>query len=391
MFVDILIIFLLLSAIMRGRELGLVRQVCSAVGFFVGLFIGAAIEPRLVNLAHTQLSRALLTLLITLGSAMLFLSLGEFVGVTLKLKLQKHLEELNKADVLLGAGAGAVTLLLTVWLITPILVRLPFQGLTDSVRNSVIVTRLNTTLPPAPNVIAGLGHLIDPNGFPQVFAGLEPAPPSDVPLPKSLGSLLPAVKADKASVVKIEGNGCGGIVEGSGFVAGDGFVATNAHVVAGITNPIVIDNNGSHQGSVILFDPDLDFAVLRVDNLAGKVLKINTGSVASKTPGAVLGYPGGGGFSAGPATVLDEFTAVGRNIYNQGATKRDVLEVKANIIPGNSGGPLINKDGDVIGVVFAESSSYNQVGYALATQKVVSELHQAEVSDSTVSSGTCTD
>lgn len=390
MLVDILIIFLLLSAIIRGRELGLVRQLSSAVGFFVGLFIGAALEPHLVNLAHTQLSRALLTLVITLGCAMLFLSLGEYVGVMLKLKLRHQLHHLDKADVWLGAGAGAVTLLLTIWLITPVLVRLPFPGLQDAVRQSFIVSKLDTTLPPAPNVVAGLGHLVDPNGFPQVFAGLEPTPPSGVTLP-NLGTMLPAVKADQDSVVKIEGDGCGGVVEGSGFVAGNGFIATNAHVVAGIAHPVVIDKNGTHTTNVVWFDPNLDFAVLRVDDLAGKVLQINTNAVAPKTPGAVLGYPGGGGFTADPASVLDTFTAIGRNIYDQGTTKRDVLEVKATIIPGNSGGPLINRQGQVIGVVFAESSTYNQVGYALATQKVVSELHQAEQSDSTVSSGACTD
>ncbi len=390
MIVDILIVFLLLSALLRGRELGFVRQVFSALGFFVGLFIGASLQPHFVNIAHTQLSRSLITLLLTLGCAMLFLTMGEYVGVSLKLRLQRHLVAINKADVFLGAGAGALTLLITIWLIAPILVRLPFPGLQDAVRQSFIVSKLDSNLPPAPNVVAGLVNFIDPNGFPEVFAGLEPTPPSNVKLP-NLGSMLPAVKADQASVVKVQGDGCGGVVEGSGFVAGDGFVVTNAHVIAGILHPAVYDNNGVHTTNIVWFDPNLDFAVLRVDNLAGKILKFNTNSVAPKSPGAVLGYPGGGSFTARPASVLEQFTAVGRNIYDKGSTKRDVLEVKAIIIPGNSGGPLINKNGEVIGVVFAESSSYNQVGYALSAPKVVSEIHQAEARNTTVSSGSCTD
>ncbi len=389
MIVDIIIVCLLLSALMRGRELGFVRQIFSAAGFFGGLFLGAIIGPKIVNLTHTQISRALLTFVITFGFAMLLLTISELLGLNLKLRLQHHLQRLNRADILLGAFAGAVTLLIAVWLITPVLVRLPFPGLQNAIRQSAIVSHLDTNLPAAPNVVAGLGHLIDPNGFPQVFSGLEPTPPANVKLPTSLGAMLPATKADEASVVKIEGQGCGGVVEGSGFVAGDGFVATNAHVVAGINQPYVLDSNGTHSATVVWFDPNLDFAVLRVNNLAGKTLGINTAHVAAKTPAAVLGYPGGGNFTAGPAMVLDEFTAVGLNIYNQGSTSRSVYEVKANIIPGNSGGPLIEQDGSVIGIVFAESSTYNQVGYALAMQKVVSELHQAESSNIPVGTGSC--
>jgi S1-C subfamily serine protease len=386
MIVDIIIVLLFISALMRGRELGLVRQVFSAVGFFGGLFLGAALEPHLIHFAHTPISRAMLTLGVTLGCAVILLAVGEYIGVVLKLKVQ-HLK-INKADVLLGAVAGGLTLLITVWLVAPVLASLPFPGLQTAVRNSSIVGWLDTSLPAAPNVIADLGHIVDPNGFPQVFTGLEPTPPANASLP-NLGIMDAAVTKDRTSVVKIEGEGCGGIVEGSGFVAGNGFIATNAHVVAGISNPYVLDANGTHRATVVWFDPNLDFAVLRVSDLAGSPLTIDTGHIAQNTPGAVLGYPGGGNFTAVAARVLDEFTALGRNIYGQGTTSRDVYEVKATIIPGNSGGPLIEKNGKVMGVVFAESTTYNQTGYALATSKLVSELHQAEAANSQVSTGSC--
>ena len=230
--------------------------------------------------------------------------------------------------------------------------------------------------------------MIDPNGFPQVFTGLEPSLPTNTPLP-NLGSLTAAVQKDRASVVKIEGRGCGGIVEGSGFVASSGFVVTNAHVVAGVANPVVLDANGEHATEVVWFDPNFDLAVLRVSGLAGKPLDIDTAHAPNGTASVVLGYPGGGPFSAAPATVLSDFTAVGRNIYGQGATSRDVYGIKATVIPGNSGGPLVNRSGAVIGVVFAESTTYNQVGYALATPQVVTELHQAEARNTPVGTGQC--
>lgn len=386
MFVDLIIILLFLTALIRGREIGFIRQLFSTIGFFVGLFIGAALEPHLIGHASSALSRAILALGVTLGCAMLFLSIGEYIGILLKTKLIPL--KANTVDVFLGSIGSGLTMLLTIWLVAPVLVTLPFPGLQQAVRSSWIITRIDRSLPSAPNVFADLGHIIYPNGFPQVFMGLEPSLPTNTPLP-NLGSLNAAVQKDEASVVKIEGRGCGGIVEGSGFVAGTDFVVTNAHVVAGVTNPVVLDTNGEHSTTTVWFDPNLDLAVLRVHNLAGSPLTISTNHAPNGTASAVLGYPGGGSFTADPASTLSEFTAVGRNIYGQGQTSRDVYGVKANIIPGNSGGPLVTRDGAVIGVVFAESTTYNQVGYALTTPQVVNELHQAEARNTAVSTGPC--
>lgn len=386
MIVDILIVLFLISSVVRGREIGFVRQLFSAIGFFGGLFIGVWLQQHFIHLTDTTVSRAMLSLLFTLGSAMLFLSIGEYVGVILKRKLMQR--TIDGADALVGAVAGGLTLLITIWLVTPVLVQLPFVSLQKSVKNSVIISELNSSLPSVPNFMSRLGRLIDPNGFPQVFSGLEPAISTNVSLP-DLGEFNAAVKKDMASVVKIEGRGCGGIVEGSGFVSSDGFVVTNAHVVAGVASPYILDANGQHQATVVWFDPNLDLAVLRTDNLAGKPLTMSADRLAQNANAAVLGYPGGGNFSARAAKVLDEFMANGRNIYDEGNTVRDVYEVKADIIPGNSGGPLIDKNGVVRGVVFAQSTTYDKVGYALTMQKVIADVHTAETQNRQTQTGGC--
>ena len=384
--VDILIVLFLLSALFRGREIGFIQQLCSTVGFFGGLLIGAVLEPHTVSLAHSPLSRSMVTLLTTLGSAFLFLIIGEYAGVIMKHKLQDR--PLNAADNGLGSVLSAVSVLVAVWLGSSILSNIPYPSLQSQIRSSHIIAALNRNLPAAPNIIADLGHLIDPNGFPNVFIGSEPSPPDKINLPSS-SALAAAVAKDKAAVVKLEGRGCGGIVEGSGFVVGDNLVATNAHVVAGIERPYVVDSNGTHSAVAIWFDPDLDFAVLRVSNLAGSPLVISTSKVPHGTAAAALGYPGGGGFVAEPASVLDQFTATGRNIYNQGSTDRDIYEIAADIIPGNSGGPLVAADGTVIGIIFAQSTTYNHVGYALTTADAVHEVSQAAAQDQAVSTGSC--
>lgn len=388
MLIDIIIVILFISALFRGREIGFVRQALSTIGFVAGLLIGALIEPHVIGLAHTTLSRSLLTLFVTLGFGIILLSVGEYVGILLKDRLQTRLPKIDLADIYAGALAGGLTLLIVVWLLAPVLTTLPFLSLQKAVKTSYIASKLTGALPPAPNVIADLGHLIDPNGFPQVFRGLEPTPPSNISAP-NLGPLQPAINADKASVVKIEGHGCGGVVEGSGWVAGPGIIATNAHVIAGVKNPVIIDTNGEHQATPIWFDPNLDFAVLRVNDLAGGTLSINKSHIAKGTASAVLGYPGNGGFSAQPAAIMDEFIANGRNIYNQGNTQRDVFELRAKIIPGNSGGPLVDKNGEVIGIVFAESTTYKHVGYALTMSQVVGGLNQAEAQNQATSTGSC--
>ena len=104
---------------------------------------------------------------------------------------------------------------------------------------------------------------------------------------------------------------------------------------------------------------------------------------------AVLGYPGGGNFKADPAAIIDAFAAEGRNIYNQGSATREIYSMKADIISGNSGGPLIDKEGQVIGVVFAHSVTYQHVGYALTMPDVIKELGAAKAANTVTGTGTC--
>ena len=386
MLVDILIVIFCLGNAYRGRHSGFVRQFFSTAGFFGGLFLGSWLQPHFVNLAHTAEARSLVIIAATLGCALAGLTLGEYIGLHLKRRF--FIKPINKVDNNLGSILGIVTLLLAVWLMASVAIGLPSNTVRSAIRSSKIITEFNRLLPPAPAVIAQLGRLIDPNGFPDVFAGNEPILRSKVNLP-ALGDLTTAVTKDEGSVLRIRGQGCGGIVSGSGFVVGPNLVATNAHVVAGIEHPYAQDTNGTHNAQVVWFDPELDLAVLRVSNLAGHSLTIDTTRVNHGTPAAVLGYPGGGNFNAGPAAVIDEFNATGYDIYGHGNTNRDVYEIQANIIPGNSGGPLVAQNGSVLGIVFAESTTYNHVGYALTSAQIDGELKQAAHHTQTVSTGSC--
>jgi S1-C subfamily serine protease len=387
MLVDLIIILVVIVTVVRNMGSGFVRQLFSATGFFVGLLVGRYVETFTLKLVHTPNSRALVTVVTILGIALVGLTVGEYVGVKLKAKSMKS-RRFNSVDNGLGTILTAITMLLFVWLTASVISNLPATKLKSDIKKSQIISALDSIMPPAPTVISDLGKIIDPNGFPDVFLGSEPIPKSHVNLP-SLGDLAAAVSKDQASVVRIQGLGCGGIISGSGFVVRNDIVATNAHVVAGISNPIVEDSNGRHKAEVISFDPNLDLAILKVSGLAGKPLPIDLGNINAGTPGAVVGYPGGGSFNASPAAVMEEFDAIGQNIYGTQKTERDVYEIQADVIPGNSGGPLIEENGSVMGVVFAESTTYSHVGYALAMEKVSTEINQAANSNTQVSTRQC--
>jgi S1-C subfamily serine protease len=384
--IDILIILGAILSLVRGYQVGFVRQFFSTAGFFLGLWLGALLQKHTVLLAHSQSGKAIVTLATTLGMAVILMTIGELVGARVKHRIQPG--KLNRPDEVFGSGLGLLSLLLLIWLGAAILADYPSAGVQRTVSQSKIVAYLDNHLPAAPGVISGLSKLIDPNGFPQVFTGREPVP-QHANISPSLAGFQQAVDDTDVSVVKIEGPGCGGVVEGSGFVVGEGLVVTNAHVVAGIHLPFVHDSNGTHRATAIWFDPNLDLAVLRTRNLAGPPLKFTDVGVPKGSRAAALGYPGGGPFSAEAAVVLDQFVATGRNIYGQGQTERDVYELDAHIIPGNSGGPVITSDGQVIGVVFAESTTYPHTGYALAAHKVAEEVKAAVARNQTVNTSHC--
>ena len=164
MLIDGIIILFAISALFRGREIGFVRQAFSTIGFFSGLFLGAWLQPETVKLVQTAGSRSLVTILTTVGTALVFLTIGEYIGIAVKRRVLMN--RLNHFDNLFGSVLSVITLLLGVWLGTAIVGSLPSPAAQAAIQNSRIITLLDKNLPSAPAVIAGLGQLVDPNRFP---------------------------------------------------------------------------------------------------------------------------------------------------------------------------------------------------------------------------------
>jgi len=383
---DILIILFLIFMASRGAKIGFTREIFATTGFIISIFLAAIVIPILIKGIPSPDSRAFWTVVLLLTFIFIFLTLGEWIGNQVKIKLMS--KSLDRPDKILGGVLRVFGGIIFIWLATSTLMRLPYPGLTSEIQQSKIIGIVNKDFPTAPKFTTTIGNIIAPNGFPLVFLGNEPLVNKHISL-ETTPQLNDAVNEDEASVVKIQGLGCGGIVEGSGFVAAKGLVITNAHVVAGIYSPYVLDQNGQHLSKVIYFDPDLDLAILKTSGLYGSPLKINPSVINSETLGAVMGFPGGGDLQAKTAAITSQIIADGKNIYNQGVTSRNIYVVQGEVQQGNSGGPFIDSSGQVDGLIFAKSTVYTDQGYALTMEPISKALNSVIGSDVSVNTGKC--
>ena len=386
--VDWVLLVLVAVAGVHGLRLGAAMQVLSFGGFWLGLFLGALLTPPIARHMHSTLSKTVVAAVVVFGMAGLIGGLGRLLGAQSSSALQRL--RLGPVDSAFGAAVAVFATLVAAWLVATMLVNSRYTSLNAAVKNSRIVRAIDSILPSPPSVFARIESFLANEGFPVVFTGLPPQTLGPVALPTD-AAVRAAVLAAGPSTVQIAGAGCGVIQEGSGFVVAPGYVVTNAHVVAGIEHPLVIDSKGRHNALSMLFDPELDLAVLRVPGLTDPPLKVAAQAVGRGTTGAVLGYPEGGPFTYGAAGVEAAFEATGLDIYGRSQTTRFVYQLAAQVRPGNSGGPLVEPDGLVIGVVFARSTTDPTVGYALATPAVLGDVRKGEAqpANQPVSTGSC--
>lgn len=384
--VDLLLVVITVAWALHGVWLGAAIQVLSFTGVIGGLALGSALAPAAARLTSDQVVRLFISLAVVFLTAALLGGIGRQIGVRLWGALRSL--RLAKLDAAGGAVVAAIAALLSSWLVASMFATAPLRELAAPIHDSVILHTIDEVMPPAPSVFARVQALIGLENLPPAFAGLEPQPTGPLPAPSEPVARA-ALAAAGGSTVKISGTGCGGIAEGSGFVAAPGLVITNAHVVAGIDQPNVILGGRRSQATPVLFDPQLDVAVLRVSGLTASPLPLLRSEVGRGETGAVIGYPAGRPLDAEPAVVLRQLEAVGRDIYAQGLARRPVYQLRTRILPGNSGGPAVNETGTVFGVVFSRSAAHDEIGYALTSGAVAPVLDRARDRQARVDTGPC--
>jgi len=266
-------------------------------------------------------------------------------------------------------------------------------ALNAEIRDSRVLGAVDDALPGgADRVLSAFNSLVDSSRFPRYLEPFTAEHITPVRTP-SAGILREApVRAAQSSVVKIIGAAasCGRTLEGSGFVYTDGRVMTNAHVVAGVDHPIVLAGGSQFRATVVYYDPEVDVAVLLVPGL--HIPALDFGSAAQTgDAAAVLGFPENGPYDQEPARVRDRQTLRSPDIYGDNTVERDTYSVYSQVRPGNSGGPLVNSSGDVIGVIFAASLTDSSTGYALTAPQVGSAAAAGATSSRETDTGSCTD
>jgi S1-C subfamily serine protease len=313
-------------------------------------------------------------------------AVGAAIGSGLSTRLGRAPGAVREGDRIAGGVLGVVGVLVLMWLLIPALASSP--GWTArAVRDSALARLIDRVAPSPPSESETLGRLVGDQSFPEVFDTLSSpdagAPPSD-------GIPAAVAKRVESSTLLVEGQACDRIQEGTGFVAGTNLVVTNAHVVAGEHDTRVTTYDGRRlDATVVAFDPNRDLAVLRVPGLGLPALELGEAHVDDR--GALFGHPGGGPLVQAPVRIAEQIVARGTDITRSHPTEREVFVLAAVTAPGDSGGPIVDPAGNVVGVMFAYDISRQTTAYALTRTELDAVLGPvlAGQAPSSVATGDC--
>jgi S1-C subfamily serine protease len=376
---DLLLVLLLVGYAGAGFRQGLVVGLGSLVGF-----VGAALlAARFLPGALPDLPPGPTRSVVLLVGALLAGVAGQAVLGALALALRRRVtwQPARAVDAVTGMVASVVAVAVVVWAIAGAVRVSPFPTLSGAVAGSRVVEAVDRVVPDRfADLLASYYDSVSGDLFPRVFVGeaVEPLLPVDPPDAAVLQD--PAVVAAGTGVVRVTGvaESCRRGQEGSGFVWAEERVVTNAHVVAGIDDPSVqVGGTGERlPATVVVFDPDRDLAVLAVPGLQARALPVGE-QLGRGDDAVVAGFPLNGPYVLGAARVRDVVTAVGEDIYGRSEVTREVYSLNAQVRPGNSGGPVLDTSGQVVGVVFARSLRDPGTGYAVTLDEAAPVLGRA--------------
>ncbi|WP_209325603.1 MarP family serine protease [Brevibacterium renqingii] len=392
--VDILLIALGIGALFAGFRQGLITGLGTAAGFVVGWILGRLLSPLVESLSEGTTAMENPGVLMLLASMPLVLSVlfafaGSGIGAWIKRSMDSDLGQ--GLDAVGGTITAGIVYVLVVWLAAGFVRTTPLVEPNRWVADSAVIAAIDRTIPySSQTALGGLAKGLSATGFPQVFSG-QPEQIRGVGEPDE--AMVDVGRGAEDSVVKITTTAttCPAGSEGSGFVFRDGLVATNAHVVAGSSELAVqVAGRGRpYSAEVVGFDAEADVAVLRVPELEAPALDFGDG-LGPGDDSVVVGFPANGPYTISPARVREKINARGLDIYDSNPVVREVYSVRGIVREGNSGGPLLDAEGDVVGMIFARSATDGETGYALTRAEIADELEAGANSRTPQPTGQCT-
>lgn len=387
---DIVLIGAAIVFAWAGWRKGFVAGVLSLVGFLGGGILGALVLPSAAE-AFTQ--NEFVKVIIVLVGIIACAVIGQLLATILGSRIRSALtwKPIRYVDNAAGALLNVIALALVVWIIAMVASVVPSSTVTNQVNSSQVLITLDSLMPAqVRNVFSGVRNLVSQTGVPRVFAGISQVTGPQVPPPDD-GITADVADAVRGSIVRVSGSTpeCDGGVSGSGFVIAPEIVATNAHVVAGVERPLVRlrASDSSLPGTVIHFDPNLDIALIGVPGLRQPALPLLNAKAATGDDAVVAGFPESGPFVAQAARVRALMDAVGDDIYGQAGVEREIYVLRTSVRPGNSGGPLLDRDGRVMGMVFGADKGEEQTAYAISSRHLRDAIDGS--GSGPVGTGTC--
>ena len=389
--VDLVLIALALLFALSGFRRGLLVSATSIVGFVVGAVIGAQLSgPVADRIDGSNVTRVFAALVVVLAGALLGQIVAGAIGRALRTRVTW--EPAKMVDAVAGAVISVVAVLLVAWMVASPLATSPFPTVAGQVRQSALVQAVDGAIPDGLRAVYdSLRTAIDRRGLPDVLDPLTPTEAREVPPPDEALLNSPVVASVQGSVVKISGvaPSCSRQIDGSGFVYAPERVMTNAHVLAGVTDPVVLAEGDEYDAVPDYVDEALDIAVLFVPDLPQIPLGFTPAPAETGDDSIIMGYPGGGDLYIGPARVRDRGEISGPDFRDTTTVVRDVYALYGNVRAGNSGGPLFDTDGSVLGVVFASAIDDPTTGYALTGPQVADAARTGSTAQTEVGTGPC--
>jgi len=387
-YLDVAIIALVVILGISGYRRGLSWVALSTLGLLAGLLLGALFAPRISRaVSHDPGVASLVAIGIFLAFILGLQGIGTAVGFKVRsLSLRTAFAPIDSA---LGALLGVIGMLASAWFLGLTLSQTKWTPLDDQIHNSAIEKALDSFIPRPPGFLADIENILRGSAFPNPFSSISPNIVAPIEIPATQDT--PGIRAAAAVTEKVFATGCGNGDAGSSWPVAPHYMVTNAHVVAGATHVDIDLQDGSSQpASVVLFDPNVDIAVLYSPGLSFPSLPTMSSDPPRGTTGAVIGYPGGGDLRVVAAGVAGTESARGYNIYGDALVTRDIEVLATHVIPGNSGGPIVDTNGTVVGLVFAASTTDPNEGYALTTPEIGADLQAAAGRTHAVSTQNCT-
>jgi S1-C subfamily serine protease len=390
--VDLFLIALIIMFALNGYRQGFMVGALSFIGFFGGALVGLQLAPLVIERMESPLARVVVSLLAVFGLALGGQTLAAWAGTRLRHAIRN--EGARRIDDLGGVVVSVIAFLLVAWMVAGPLASSSMPSVARSVRNSAILAGVDSVMPDQARVLYNsLRDTIANGEFPNVFGDLQPTRAREVPAPDPALARSPAVRTARASVVKILGTApsCRRRIEGSGFVYAPERVMTNAHVVAGTRGALTIELNGDrYTGRVVSYVSAKDLAVIYVPGLDAPAMEWAAAEAETGDDAIVIGFPLDGPFRATSARIRDVSRVRGPDIYEKATVVREVYTIRAVVRSGNSGGPLIDQSGELLGVIFAAALDDEETGFALTADEARPVGSAAAERTAAVSTGACT-